>query len=246
MTKLQVGLLLTLSLVSVVALCFHSSKVENCKSILTNNITILHRYVKPFPPISSRNDLAKFLESEKLKVGAELGVQSGYFALTMLNNWPTCTKYYLVDVWRQLANYVDFSNVEDASQETLYEQTKNALKKWENKTTFLRMLTSEAVKYIDNYSLDFLYIDARHDYCGTKTDLELYWPKLRPGGILAGHDFKYAEEVVNGQDWSICSDGNHHPGAVRGAVEEFAKLHTLQIVTTWKDSWESWIIRKPE
>ena len=30
---------------------------------------------------------------------------------------------------------------------------------------------------------------ARHDYCGVKEDLETYWPKLRRGGILAGHDY---------------------------------------------------------
>jgi hypothetical protein len=29
-------------------------------------------------------------------------------------------------------------------------------------------------------------VDARHDYCGAKEDIELYWPKLREGGIMAG------------------------------------------------------------
>lgn len=33
-------------------------------------------------------------------------------------------------------------------------------------------------------SLDFVYVDARHDYCAVKEDILLYWPKVRPGGIL--------------------------------------------------------------
>lgn len=50
----------------------------------------------------------------------------------------------------------------------------------------MRNLTSEAVKRIDNGAIDFIYVDARHDYCGVKEDIELYWPKLREGGIMAG------------------------------------------------------------
>jgi hypothetical protein len=29
----------------------------------------------------------------------------------------------------------------------------------------------------------------RHDYCGVMEDLVAYWPKLRSGGIIAGHDY---------------------------------------------------------
>lgn len=50
---------------------------------------------------------------------------------------------------------------------------------------YLRMLTSEAVDRIGNGTMDFIYVDARHDYCGVKEDIELYWPKLRDGGIMA-------------------------------------------------------------
>jgi predicted O-methyltransferase YrrM len=36
---------------------------------------------------------------------------------------------------------------------------------------------------------DFIYVDGRHDYCGCYKDLEMYWPKLRKGGIMAGKRF---------------------------------------------------------
>ena len=93
--------------------------------------------------------------------------------------------------------------------------------------------------------VDFVYVDARHDYCGCKEDIELYWPLLKPGGVMAGHDFSEASEV-RGQDWSVCMDGSIHPEAVRGAVIEFSKKHKLAIGVTYREkNFNSWWIRKP-
>lgn len=38
-------------------------------------------------------------------------------------------------------------------------------------------------------NLDFIYIDGDHSYEGVKKDIELYWPKVRKGGVFGGHDF---------------------------------------------------------
>lgn len=51
---------------------------------------------------------------------------------------------------------------------------------------YLRMYTSDAAAHFENETLDFVYVDARHDYCGAMEDLELFWHKLREGGVLAG------------------------------------------------------------
>lgn len=48
-----------------------------------------------------------------------------------------------------------------------------------------------------------VYLDADHNYAETKAAIEAWWPLVRPGGVLLGHDF-----------WT----GN---GAVIEAVEEF-------------------------
>lgn len=37
--------------------------------------------------------------------------------------------------------------------------------------------------------VDFVYIDAAHDYESVKADIAAWWPKVKPGGILAGHDY---------------------------------------------------------
>lgn len=103
----------------------------------------------------------------------------------------------------------------------------------------------EASKNVPDESLDYIYVDARHDYCGAFEDMSAWWPKLKPGGILAGHDYQYAKEV-DGQDWSVCANGTKHPGAVRGAVEDFAKQHGLAISVTFREAmWNSWMAVKP-
>jgi predicted O-methyltransferase YrrM len=37
-------------------------------------------------------------------------------------------------------------------------------------------------------SCDFVFIDADHSYEAVLRDIDAWWPKVRPGGMLAGHD----------------------------------------------------------
>jgi hypothetical protein len=64
-----------------------------------------HPLPKYLPPIKSRGELPKLLETEGHEVGVELGVQRGNFAAETLRLWPRCKKYYLVDIWAPQDNY---------------------------------------------------------------------------------------------------------------------------------------------
>ena len=44
------------------------------------------------------------------------------------------------------------------------------------------------VNFLDE-SIDFLFIDADHHYEAVKKDIELWYPKIKPGGIISGHDY---------------------------------------------------------
>jgi hypothetical protein len=97
--------------------------------------------------------------------------------------------------------------------------------------------------------VDYVYVDARHDYCGALEDIAAWWPKLRPGGIMAGHDYHTAAEVMklSRQDWSICGDGSVQPSAVVGAVIDFFSKQNAQVVLTYQErSFHTWMVRKPE
>jgi predicted O-methyltransferase YrrM len=51
-------------------------------------------------------------------------------------------------------------------------------------------------KLPDQY-FDFVFLDSSHEYEMTKVEILLWWRKIKPGGILAGHDAIGIEGVAN-------------------------------------------------
>ena len=94
-------------------------------------------------------------------------------------------------------------------------------------------------------SIDFIYVDARHDYCGVKEEIEHYWPILKPGGIIAGHDCNDNFEITD-QDWGLCGDGSRNEMAVKGAVNDFflPKGYTIYVTYYRENNWMSWMVQK--
>lgn len=81
-------------------------------------------------------------------------------------------------------------------------------------------------------SLDWVYIDADHHYEAVKADIAAWYPKIRPGGLLCGHDYMIT-------DW--------HGGAfcgVKWAVDQFARQVGLYPYITTKDPEPTWMIFK--
>jgi predicted O-methyltransferase YrrM len=62
----------------------------------------------------------------------------------------------------------------------------------------------EKVDFFEDNSLDFVFIDGDHTYDGISRDINDWWPKIKPEGILAGHDYQYewegAVDVVKAVD----------------------------------------------
>ena len=56
----------------------------------------------------------------------------------------------------------------------------------------LRMSTVEAAGQFATGSVDLILLDAAHDYESVKTDLEHWYPKLKPGGALFCDDYEPA------------------------------------------------------
>lgn len=46
----------------------------------------------------------------------------------------------------------------------------------------------QASRQFEDATLDFVFLDADHSYDAVKADIAAWWPKVKPGGILAGHD----------------------------------------------------------
>lgn len=126
-------------------------------------------------------------------VGVEVGVQEGLFSEHFLQRW--CGRLLLsVDCWTEQPKgvYLDASNVSQSEQERLYRATLQRLGRYGAKSQVWRMFSADAAQRVPNRSLDFCYLDARHDYQGVMDDLTAWFPKMRSGSLMAGHDYVHA------------------------------------------------------
>lgn len=47
----------------------------------------------------------------------------------------------------------------------------------------------EASKHFENESIDFVFIDASHEYEDVLSDVSSWYPKVKPGGLICGDDY---------------------------------------------------------
>ena len=128
--------------------------------------------VKEFPSRS------KFVE-----VGAWKGKSAAYMTVEIINAEKNI-EFYVVDTWEGSSEHKDNPEL----QELFHIFTEN-MKLIENYYIPMRMTSLEAATKFEDESLDFVFIDAAHEYEHVKDDLTAWYPKIKKGGILAGHDF---------------------------------------------------------
>lgn len=151
-----------------------------------------------------------------VEVGVWKGRSAAYMAVEIINSNKRI-KFDCVDTWEGSKEHSDDKDVLNG---TLYECFIENMKPVESYYNPIRMTSIAASKMYEDESLDFVFIDASHDYQNVKNDILSWYPKVKIGGILAGHDY----------DW----------GTVRGAVHDllhYKTLHTDNI---------SWLVIKAD
>jgi hypothetical protein len=141
------------------------------------NIPLLTKHIENCQMITNRTELLELLP--KNGSVAELGVATGCFSSDILEyNHPK--KLHLVDIWgSNRYNEGLLKNIE----------TKFDNKIQSGQIIIHRNLSQQAAQdFQDNY-FDWIYIDTTHGYQQTKLELQLYSAKMKPGGIIAGHDY---------------------------------------------------------
>lgn len=116
-------------------------------------------------------------------VGAEIGVLNGDNAKRMLERL-SIEKLYLIDPYEP---YIQIDG-KKFNPRASFDVAKQKLAKFGKKAVFIVKESSEAVDEVPD-NLDFVYIDGNHAFEFVKKDIELYYPKIRSGGVLGGHDF---------------------------------------------------------
>lgn len=74
-----------------------------------------------------------------------------------------------------------------------------------------------AAASFDDQSLDLIFLDARHKFEDVSRDLAAWWPKLRRGGLFAGHDYTYSPGVRAAVDAFVAGHDLHRAFRVNGA-----------------------------
>ncbi|CAE8609018.1 unnamed protein product, partial [Polarella glacialis] len=80
----------------------------------------------------------------------------------------------------------------------LYEDVVRRLQPFRDSGRFTlhRSISLSASDLVADGSMDLVFLDARHDYEAVSDDIQAWRPKVRPGGILSGHDFSWMFPTV--------------------------------------------------
>ncbi|WP_217643109.1 class I SAM-dependent methyltransferase [Algoriphagus ornithinivorans] len=112
-------------------------------------------------------------------VVAELGVDQGGFSEKILKiNQPKTL--HLVDLWSTERYHL-------GKRKEVEEKFSNEISKGE--VSIHIGYSTEVVEKFEKDTFDWIYIDTNHSYATTKEELELWSNKVKPNGIIAGHDY---------------------------------------------------------
>lgn len=115
----------------------------------------------------------------------EVGVYSGKsfsFGIVECLNLGKKIDFIGVDMFPDKWIYHDGPNVFDAFQESMRPLDKHF--------SLIIGQSIEAATLVEDESADFVFIDAAHDYDSVKADIIAWTRKVKPGGIIAGHDYE--------------------------------------------------------
>jgi glycosyltransferase involved in cell wall biosynthesis len=127
------------------------------------------------------------IQRYNLRVGAEVGVAFGGHAEAILSTTKV-QRLYGIDSYQNKPTYQDPMNLPQPLFDELYRRTKTRLSGFGERFVLVRADSTDAAKEVPN-SLDFVFLDADHSYENVFTDLCTWFPKVREGGILSGHDY---------------------------------------------------------
>lgn len=169
------------------------------------NLEVGKQYIVQTPIVGGVG-LAELFAELGFKGGVEIGTDQGEYAEVLSKTIPNL-KLYCVDPWKAEA-YEPAEQPESRETQGFFdsrhEEAYERLKQFEN----VHLITDTSMGALDRFednSLDFVYIDGNHDFLNVTQDIHYWYKKVRPGGILAGHDyvrypsrkFNHVQKVVN-------------------------------------------------
>ena len=211
---------------------------------LTNITKVGYTSKEPINPTPMNNDLQELLKEKRLSFHNSQGGVNGLDGLyTMIQEYfkphfkmveigsfegkstelfaLNCAEVHAIDPYEA---YDELSYEQLSFAETNF----NKMRERRTNVKHIKQKSLDAVDYFDDESLDAVYIDGAHDYVNVKADILAWLPKVKPGGVICGHDY------------SGVVPGFGVPDINQAVTEVFPNT----VPHTYNDS--SWLIRKEE
>ena len=134
--------------------------------------------------------------SHFVEIGSWKGKSSSYMAVEIVNSGKNI-RFDCVDTWGgSLEHQPGGSHVDQFVVDgTLFNHFVENMKPVEGRYTAVKNTSVEAAKIYTDASLDFVFIDAAHDYDSVKADIQAWLPKVKLGGWIGGHDYTWNEGI---------------------------------------------------
>lgn len=179
--------------------------------------------------IKYRRDLDKLLMHLGHDKGdtVEVGCAEGYFSADMLR-W-NLGNHYMVDNWGTIPGITGDGNYPQEWHDKNYEAAMKRVNEFQERLFVLRGLSGDMAKHVTDESVSLVYIDANHSYEGVMADINAWYKKLKPGGVMAFHDYE------------------RNDYGVKQAVNEFAQANGLEVHFIAEDAMEdagAWFVKK--
>jgi len=118
--------------------------------------------------------------------GAEIGVLYGDTSQHLLIELPNLTLF-------SIDPYLPYDEPNRTAEDmNRYErQARDKLAPFGARSKMMRTTSVVAAKQIPDGLLDFVFIDALHTYEAVREDIHTWYPKVRSGGLFAGHDWSW-------------------------------------------------------
>lgn len=143
----------------------------------------------------------------------EIGVRKGQTGLHLLKTCPDL-------MWIGIDPYAVVENTgeegyfahDEQSQEVFFRLVSEAIEPYGNRALLWREYSAKAAQRLPDGSVDCVFIDGDHRYTYVKEDIELWMPKVAPGGWLTGHDIDWemtkraVDETLGENQYTVLPD----------------------------------------
>lgn len=124
--------------------------------------------------------------------GVEVGVKEGKFSGHLLSAFPKL-RMVGVDPYEDQPKcddmgYQDYTNW---SFPKILNDLDSNVGRFGDRFRLIRKYSVDASHEIEDASVDFVFIDAQHTYKSVTEDIAAWKGKVRPGGLICGHDYDF-------------------------------------------------------